>query len=187
MTRLENPGIDERKVTPTGMAYAKNGTTVTYVFGEEWDEGVPVDYNITYARLPREHEKLRPSIGKRRADVCLLCRASEEDRLVFIDRIGTAGTLITTESGWGSTPALGAAAWSIHYEHFFEEFLGLLVAAQPQPERAISAVEDHLKRDEAATTTALRGHEVEDALNSLRIRRKAYRDTIIELRSFESL
>ncbi len=46
--------------------------------------------------------------------------------------------------------------------------------------------EDHLEGEEAATTTALRGHEVEDGLNSLRIRRKAYRDPIIELRSFES-
>ena len=86
-----------------------------------------------------------------------------------------------------SAVILGAADWSIHSEHVFEEVLGLLVAAQPQPERAISAVENHLKRDEAATTTALRGHEVEDRLNSLRIRRKAYRDPIFELRSFESL
>ena len=38
----------------------------------------------------------------------------------------------------------------------------------------------------AATTTALRGHEVEDGLNSLRIRRKAYRDPIIELHSFDA-
>ena len=50
MTRLENPGFNESKVTSTGLAYAKNGTTVTYVFGEEWDEGQPIGYNITYAR-----------------------------------------------------------------------------------------------------------------------------------------
>ena len=50
MTRLENPEFNEMRVTSTGLAYAKNGTTVTYVFGEEWDEGQPIGYNITYAR-----------------------------------------------------------------------------------------------------------------------------------------
>ena len=50
MTRLENPGFNERKVTSTGLAYAKNGSVVTYVFGEEWDEGAQLNYDITYAR-----------------------------------------------------------------------------------------------------------------------------------------
>ncbi len=59
------------KVTSTGMAYAKNGSAVTYVFGEEWDQGQPIGYNITYVRLPQDREgtifvdasELRPGHG----------------------------------------------------------------------------------------------------------------------------
>ena len=66
-------------------------------------------------------------------------------------------------------------------EDSFDEFFGLPVAAYTQPKRTISAVKNHFKRKEPATTTALRGNEVEDCPYGLRVRRKADRNPVDKL------